>query len=671
MAMQTKLAQDLINDNMMSYSSYVLTQRALPDYRDGLKPVARRIIYSMVLNNFKNFTKSATVEGKIFQLHPHGSTYGAIVNLTQKDRQNIPFLEGKGSWGQFTSNRQGAAASRYTEVKLGVPALEMTKEIKNDAVDMIPNYDGTIDVPEALPVTWPVILTNHSSGIGVGFSSDTVSYNAIDLRNVIENILNKKTILFKDILVPDFSTGGIILDNEKNREQLNSIYKTGLGSFTMRAKAKIEDDKIIVYELPFGVKREQIISKIVQLSKQKKLNEVKDIRDGTSFKGMKIVITLKNNVNKDQTLEKLFQLTPMQSQVSVNMNILHGGYPKVMGVEYILNEWIEWRKQTIVRVLNKKLLETKKELHLLKGLEKILINIDDVIKIIRFSKDDEIEKELMKAFKIDMVQAQYISEIKLRNINSEKITKQTQKIRKLEDEYNELDKNVKDEKFINDYLLKTMDESLSKFNNIKRKTEFIEVNENRSKIVFKNIKEQDDYLASVLITKQGYIFKMRNKSSSDVNTLSSKLLPNDEVESFYEIKNSESLYVFLTNSKVGRIKIDQLSEDGFIPTYLEIEENFIFSFKNDNNELIFIFEDGKAVTIPKSSFVSNRNVLSNAYYNKKIVYINNKSDAPKTFKILDKDVNVNSISSKKSRLSKGSQIVNYKELKSEDIKERD
>ena len=255
---------------MMSYSSYVLTQRALPDYRDGLKPVARRIIYSMLINNFKNFTKSATVEGKIFQLHPHGSTYGAIVNLTQKDRQNIPFLEGKGSWGQFTSNRQGAAASRYTEVKLGIPALEMTKEIKNDAVDMIPNYDGTIDVPEVLPVTWPVILTNHSSGIGVGFSSDTVSYNAADLRKVIENILNKKTILFKDLLIPDFSTGGIILDNEKNREQLDSVYKTGLGSFTMRAKAKIEDDKIIVYELPFGVKREQIISKIVQLSKQKK-----------------------------------------------------------------------------------------------------------------------------------------------------------------------------------------------------------------------------------------------------------------------------------------------------------------------------------------------------------------------------------------------------------------
>ena len=191
-----------------------------------------------------------------------------------------------------------------------------------------------------------------------------------------------------------------------------------------------------------------IINKIVQLSTPKKLNEVKDVRDGTSFKGMKIVITLKNNVNKDQTLEKLFQLTPMQSQVSVNMNILHDGYPKIMGVEDVLNEWIKWRKQTIVRVLNKKLLETKKELHLLKGLEKILINIDEVIKIIRFSKDDEIEKELMKAFDIDMDQAQYISEIKLRNINSEKITKQTQKIRKLEDDHNELDKNVKDEKLI-------------------------------------------------------------------------------------------------------------------------------------------------------------------------------------------------------------------------------
>ena len=173
-----------------------------------------------------------------------------------------------------------------------------------------------------------------------------------------------------------------------------------------------------------------------------------------------------------------------------------------------------------------------------------------------------------------------------------------------------------------------------------------------------------------MITKQGYIFKMKNKSSSDVDTLSSKLLPNDEVEAFYEIKNSESLYVFLTNSKVGRIKIDQLSEDGFIPTHLEDEANFIFSFKDDNSELIFIFEDGKAVNIPKSSFVSNRTVLSNAYYDKKIVYINNKSDMPKTLRILDKDVDVDQISIKKSRLSKGSQIVNYKQLKREDIKER-
>ena len=245
-----KSAEHLINDNMMSFSAYVLTQRALPDIRDGLKPVQRRILYSMKLSNTTNFTKSATVTGRVFALHPHGDTYSSIVKLVQKDRQNVPFLIGKGSWGQFTSKTHVPAASRYTEVKLGQPSLEAMKELKHNAIDMIPNHDGTIMVPEVLPVTYPTILTNALSGIGVGYSSDTISYNLNDLRSSIEKILNNEEVSYKDML-PDFPTGGMIINDDKNNKEIENVFNHGKGSFVVRAKAKIEGNKIIVYELPY------------------------------------------------------------------------------------------------------------------------------------------------------------------------------------------------------------------------------------------------------------------------------------------------------------------------------------------------------------------------------------------------------------------------------------
>ena len=667
-----KLAQDVINDNMLQYSAYVLTQRALPDYRDGLKPVHRRIIYSMVLNNIKNFTKSATVVGKIFELHAHGDSYGSVVNLVQKDRQTIPFLEGKGSWGQFTSNRHDAAASRYTEVKLGLPAIEITKDVKNKAINMVPNYDGTILVPEVLPTTWPTILTNHSSGIGVGFSSDTVAYNAYDLLEAVKNIVNKKSILFND-LIPDFATGGIILDNDSNNEQLKKIFDEGTGSFMMRAKVDIQDNKLIVNELPFGVKREHVIDKVVQLSKQKKLNEVKDIRDGTSFKGMKIVITLKNNVNADIALEKLYQLTPLQSKVSVNMNILHNGYPKVMGVNEVLHEWVEWRKTIIVNILNNKLNNMSSELHILKGLEKILLNIDDVIDIIRKSEEDDIENNLINKFGIDQTQAEYIGNMKLRNINSDKIEKQIRNIKSLEREFNELSKNIKNDNFINKYLVESMKESLDKFGDLSRKTEFKKINQAKVKKAIKKIEIENNYDVTLLITKQGYIFKTKQKNvDNDIKQLTEKILPNDEVEKVYtDLTNDDEFFAFLSDQKIGRIKISDIKENAFIPSHLKTDSTYLYSFTNGNDALALVFEDNKVVAIEKSSFVSNRNILQNAYYDSKIIYINDLNDVKdSTFKYGRKSFKFNDISIKKSRLSRGSKMFyGFDKLEENKLKE--
>ena len=658
-----KLAENVINDNMLSYSAYVLTQRALPDLRDGLKPVARRIIYSMLRNGTTKLTKSATVEGKIFELHPHGGAYGAMVNLVQKDRQNIPFLEGKGSWGQYTSNRQGAAAARYTEIKLGKPALEMTKELKNNAVPMVPNYDGTIDVPEALPVTWPVILTNHSSGIGVGFSSQTVSYNLLDIRIAVEKLLNKKTILFTD-LIPDFATGGVILDNDKSNEGMKSIFDSGSGSFTMRAKTKIEGNKIIVYELPFGVKREQIISSVIKLSKERKLNEVKDIRDGTSFTGMKIVITLKNNINAEEALEKLFLLTPMEANASANMNILYNGYPVVMGVKEVLEKWISWRQEVIITTLKDVLQKKEKELHLLKGLEKILVNIDEVISLIRFSKDEEVISKLMKTFDLDEKQASYVSELKLRNINEEKINKQITKIKQLESDVDTLSKNINDDDFINQELLDRMDKSIENIEAKSRKTEYKKVAKNRVKIasnVNRKIKEEENHEVSIAITEQGYILKKKySDPDKDREDLSNMLIGNDKIIDFHKMNNNDSVYAFLSNSKIGRVKIEEIKNIVFIKAYLETEESLLKVFIDDKKDLLLLFDNGRAVKINTTSFVTRKRILEDAYYSEAgLLGIYDYSDSITiTFESDERksDVPVSTINLKKSRVSKG-QIV--------------
>lgn len=666
MKIQEKLVEDVINDNMLSYSSYVLTQRALPDLRDGLKPVARRILYSMRLNGVTKLTKSATVTGKIFELHPHGDTYSSVVNLVQKDRQNIPLLEGKGSWGQYTSNKHVAAASRYTEVKLGIPALEIMKELKDNPVNMIPNYDGTIDMPEVLPVTYPLILTNASSGIGVGFASSTISYNIHDLRQVVANILDKKTILFKD-LIPDFTTGGVIMNTEKNNSELENIFKNGSGSFTMRAKAEIKDNKIIVYELPYGVRREQIIDRIIKLAKEKKLNEVSDVRDGTSFTGMKIVITLKNNVDAKLALEKLFLLTPMQANVSANMNILDEGYPKVMGTEQVLNKWIVWRKQVIKNTLLNKLDNYEKELHLLLALKKILIDIDKAIEIIRFSEDSEIFNNLMKEFDIDQIQAEYISNIKLRNINKNNIEKQISKIENLEDKVKTLSNNIEDDKYINTVLLERMDQTIKNIGDKPRRTHFEDVKENTAEVIelaAAKIKEEENYDVVAVVTENGYVFK--NKASNDVNRdvekLKGLILGDDKIERVYELTNEESIFAVLENFEIGQVKMKDLDDNNgvYIQTYLEAGA-FIKSFSNKPGHILFIFDDGQAVKIEKDSYITNRKVLKNGYYKKaNIILVEDLEEGSEAIQIElnngKKSIQLSSdeVSIKKHRISSGS-----------------
>lgn len=666
----------LVNDNMMDFSAFVLLSRALPDLRDGLKPVHRRILYSMKLNKTTKLTKSATVTGRIMEIHAHGDSYQSIVNLVQKDRQNIPFLEGKGSWGQFTSNRQGAAASRYTEVKLGSPALELMKELKNKSVDYIPNYDGTIMVPEVLPVTYPTILTQANSGIGVGFSSDTLSYNIHDIRNMIDDYL--KTNEISSILIPDFSTGAYILDNETNHSAMENIMKNGRGSFSMRAKAHIEGNKIIVTEIPYGTKREQIMARIIKLNKDKKLPEVTDVRDGTSFTGMKIVITLRKNANPDKVLQKLYLSTPLQSNISANMNMLHNGMPMVLGVEEVVKEWTAWRKEVIVRGLRNDLNSMEEKLHLLNGMKKILIDIDRAIEIIRHSKNSESAiKSLCKEFGIDDIQAEHVANIRLINLNEDKINKQLLEIKGLEKDLSLLKINIKKDKFINEQLIKTMDESIKMIEAQPRKTQLIKVSQEDKKVmktITKEATKVEDYECGVMLTKEGYLFKEKITTKQIIPALCKKLRLGDENNGIIHATNDQSVCVFLEGGKIGRIKVNDIDlESGlYIPNYLNenvASTSYIFT-PQDNTYIVLGYADGQMVKIPAMNFDGVTKVLMRGYRkDSELIFIHElwvedrvgavrlQYDSLKN----TKDIKMSDITTKDSRISKGRNYLKHKD----------
>jgi DNA gyrase subunit A len=319
-----KPIEHIIKDNMMNYSAYVLLDRALPDIRDGLKPVHRRILVTMLNEKAFNLTKSANISGSVMKLHPHGDSYPTIVNMVQKDKQNIPYIVGKGNFAQHTSRDMQPGASRYTEIKLSEVAKEMLSNLKKGMVRIIPNYDGTLTMPEVLPVKFPTILTHTNIGIGVGFSSSIPSFNLIELAAAMIEYINtgKKTNL-----VPDFATGGLISNDVEMFSQIN---ETGLGSLKLRGKAKIVGNEIAITDIPYTTSREAIIKKIVDLSKAGKFKEILDVKDLTGLKGQLIEIRCRKNSDMQLVLDKLFKLTSLEASFSVNMNILINNLPKVV-----------------------------------------------------------------------------------------------------------------------------------------------------------------------------------------------------------------------------------------------------------------------------------------------------------------------------------------------------
>ena len=635
----------------MSYASYVLTNRALPDFRDGLKPVQRKILFSMKLNGTTKFSKSATVTGRIMEIHPHSDSYGSVVGLVQKDKQIIPLLEGKGSWGQFASKNQVPAASRYTEVKLGKSAMEAMKELKENSVNYIPNYDGTIMMPEVLPVTFPMILTQAQSGIGVGFASETISYSLVEIRDAIVEYLKTGKV---KTLVPDFATGAYILNEP---DAFDQIMKTGLGSIKLRARATINENKIIVTQIPYGVKREQIISKIVELNKQKKLPEVIDVRDGTSFTGMKIVITLKKNANPQEVLEKLYLWTPMQANASANTNILFNGYPTVMGIETIIIEWIKWREQVIKAGFINKIKTMKANLSQLKALEKVLIDIDMVIKIIRFEEEANIENKLMEYFKIDSDQANYISSIKLRNLNEAKIQKQIRENNKLETDILELESKIDNIEFLQEEIISRMDNTIKVLDAPQRRTELLSFGketELKIKKIIKKIEEVPISETSAHLTKLGYLI-ISNKENNDIS------LPRigDEIIQTEKCLTNSRIVLLLSGGKLGTIKVEDIKENIFLPA--QFDQNSILGMltENGSDEIILGFNSGHLAKIATNNFIINRKITNNGYYSDselnfvKTLNVNQALSIKATAGNKEMTLKTIEINQKKSRFSKG------------------
>lgn len=448
---------NIIHDNLMQYSTYILLNRCLPDIRDGLKPIHRKILYSMYLDKVTDFTKSANVTGAVMRFSPHGDCYDTVVNLTQKDKQTHPLITGKGNFSQHTSKELQPAASRYTEIKLSEVALEMLNNLDKNMVDFVDNYDGTRKMPEVLPAKYPSILTYANSGIGVGMSSSIPSFNLKEVNDAVIHYLQTGEI---KVLYPDFATGGTLVDNGVD---VNLINTTGKGSICLRAKCKIEKNMIMVTEIPYSTTRETIIDKIIAQVKVGKIKQITQVKDLTGVTGMCIEITCKKNANMTEVLELLYKNTPLQNNVSVEMRMLVDGLPKVMSVQNVIEKWIEFRRQCVVRGLQYEIDKLKRIQHIQQGLIKVVVNIDEVIETIRSSEENMIIQNLMSLYKLTELQANYIAEMKLRNLNKTYIDKQTKDLEKINKQIVSYEKSVGNNKSIDKMIITTLEQINKKY----------------------------------------------------------------------------------------------------------------------------------------------------------------------------------------------------------------
>ncbi len=615
---------DTLELNYMPYAMSVIVSRAIPEI-DGFKPAHRKLLYTMYKMGLINghLTKSANVVGQTMRLNPHGDAaiYDTMVRLTRGHEALLhPFVESKGNFGKHTSRDTAYAAARYTEVKLDAFSAELFSEIDHDTVDMVDNYDGTMKEPTLLPVTFPNILVNPNQGVAVGMATNICSFNLTEICNTtVELLKNKDHDILTTLTAPDFPSGAQLI---YDAEGLRNIYETGTGSFRLRSKYRYDkkNNCVEIYEIPYNTSIEACMDKIEELVKLGKIKDISNMRDETDINGLKLTLDLKRAVNPDALMQKLYKMTPLESSFSCNFNVLVGYSPKVMGVREILNEWIAFRVECIRRATFYDIGKKKDYLHLLQGLRKILLDIDEAIRIIRQTEEAaDVIPNLMIGFGIDQVQAEYVAEIKLRNLNREYILNKTAETDALAEEIEDLEDLLQKPKRIHKLIIKQLQEISKKYGK-PRKTQLLYPDE-----MVEIVEEEkvDDYSVTFFLSKAGYFKKITPLSLRMGGE--QKYKDGDGLLCSIDLDNAAELLFFTDRHQVYKCKAAEFADSkasvlgDFLPQKLGFDEGetpiAMFATKDYSGQLVYFFANGKAVRVPLNTYETkqNRKKLINAY----------------------------------------------------------
>ena len=619
---------DTLEVNYMPYAMSVIMSRAIPEI-DGFKPSHRKLLYTMYkMGLLQGGTiKSANIVGRTMQLNPHGDAaiYETMIRLARGNESLLhPYVESKGNFGKSYSKNMQYAASRYTEAKLAPISAELFRDIDKDTVDFVPNYDNTMTEPTLLPVTFPSVLVNANMGIAVGMASNICSFNLKEICDTtVALIKDPDADITETLKAPDFIGGGQILYAE---DKMNEIFRTGRGSFKIRAKYSYDkkNNCIDIYEIPATTTTEAIIDKIVELAKGGKAKEISDIRDETDKKGLKITIDLKRGTDADKLMKKLYKMTPLEDSFGCNFNVLIAGTPRVLGVRELLLEWIAFRTECVNRRVFFDLSKAKDRLHLLEGLQKILLDIDKAIRIIRSTDEEsEVVPNLMIGFGIDKIQADYVAEIKLRHLNREYILKKTEDIEKLRAEIEDMEDILASRSRVKKIIVNELSDVVKNYDK-PRRSEIIYTSDIDDES--EPDEEIPNYPVTLFFTKEGYFKKITPQSLRMSGE--QKLKENDEIIETVEAANNTELLFFTDKCRVYKAKAADFDDSkasvlgDYVASKLEMEpdENAVYMAVTTDYKgfMLFFFENGKLAKIDLSAYETktNRKKLIKAYCEK-------------------------------------------------------
>lgn len=619
---------DTLEVNYMPYAMSVIMSRAIPEI-DGFKPSHRKLLYTMYkMGLLQGGTiKSANIVGRTMQLNPHGDAaiYETMIRLARGNESLLhPYVESKGNFGKSYSKNMQYAASRYTEAKLAPISAELFRDIDKDTVDFVPNYDNTMTEPTLLPVTFPSVLVNANMGIAVGMASNICSFNLKEICDTtVALIKDPDADITETLKAPDFIGGGQILYDE---DKMNEIFRTGRGSFKIRAKYSYDkkNNCIDIYEIPATTTTEAIIDKIVELAKGGKAKEISDIRDETDKKGLKITIDLKRGTDADKLMKKLYKMTPLEDSFGCNFNVLIAGTPRVLGVRELLLEWIAFRTECVNRRVFFDLSKAKDRLHLLEGLQKILLDIDKAIRIIRSTDEEsEVVPNLMIGFGIDKIQADYVAEIKLRHLNREYILKKTEDIEKLRAEIEDMEDILASRSRVKKIIVNELSDVVKNYDK-PRRSEIIYTSDIDDES--EPDEEIPNYPVTLFFTKEGYFKKITPQSLRMSGE--QKLKENDEIIETVEAANNIELLFFTDKCRVYKAKAADFDDSkasvlgDYVASKLEMEpdENAVYMAVTTDYKgfMLFFFENGKLAKIDLSAYETktNRKKLIKAYCEK-------------------------------------------------------